>query len=245
MQTSNFWNLYHLPSQKIILFFIVIMSSFSGMSQYNIEQHDGKNKARKYSYGIHLGFNQHNFRVEHSDNFLNQQEITGIEGENNLGLEIGLIGILHPKEWLEVRTVPAIAFGRKDVVFYDTTQEEFPATVNNDATMFDIPLYVKYKSKPYKDFRMFIIGGGKYRTNLSYREESDNPAEEQLRLSKKDAMAELGFGAEFHFPLFTLAPELKVSQGFINQREQNDANAYSRNLSGLYSRLYSLSINIE
>lgn len=224
------------------MFFIVSLSS-SG--QYNIQQHDDKNNARKYSYGIHLGFNQHNFRVEHSQEFLNQQEILGIEGVNNAAIEVGLIGILHPKEWLELRTVPAIVFGNRDLAYYDTTEEESPFVVTNETTSFDIPLYVKYKSKPYQDFRMFVIAGGKYRANLSYKEASNNPAEELLRLSKKDALAELGFGAEFHFPLFTLAPELKVSQGFLNQREQNDANAYSRNLSGLYSRLYSLSINIE
>lgn len=245
MQTTNIRNLYHLPSKKIILLTAFFMFTCLCFGQHNIEKHDGRNNERKYSYGIHLAMNQHNFRVEHSNQFLNQQEITGIEGVNNLGMELGLIGILHPIDWLEVRAVPALVFGNRDLNYYDTTADENPVTVTNETTMFDIPLYLKYKSKPYKDFRMFVIGGAKYRANLSYKEASDNPAQEALRLSKSDVLGELGFGAEFHFPLFTLAPEFKVSQGFMNQREPNGAHPYSRNLSALYTRIYSLSINIE
>ena len=245
MQTSNFRNLYHLSSKKIAVFLVLFFMSIAAHAQYNVQHHDGKNNTRKYSYGIHLGVSQHNFRVEHSSEFLNQTAIESIEGDNDLGLEIGLIGILHPWEDIEVRAIPTISFGDRSVNYYDLSNEEYPFKVKPENTMFDIPLLVKYKSEPYKDFRMFVIGGGKYRWNLSHKEAPENTEEDYLRLKSSDVMAELGFGAEFHFPLFTLAPELKVSQGFGNQIEKDNMNAYSTTIDGLYSRVYTLSINIE
>ena len=246
MQATNFWNLYYLSSKKIMNLLCLLVLAGVANAQYNIQKHDRRNEQRGYSYGIHLGASQHNFRVEHSDKFLEQTPIQSIEGSNDLGLEVGIIGALHPFDNLEVRALPTIAFGDRSLNYYDLAGEsDYPNEVNVESTMFDIPLQVKYKSKPYKDFRMFVVGGGKYRMNLSYKEEGESAAEDALRYSKSDMMGELGLGAEFHFPLFTLAPELKVSQGFLNQRIQNDNHPYSANLSALYSRMYTFSINIE
>lgn len=244
MQATKLWNLYNLSSKKVILSVLFLFVCFTLQAQFNIKKHDNRNRARGYSYGIHLAFNQHNFRVEHSENFLEQGQVMSIEGHKDMGVEVGIIGALHPHENIEIRAIPGINFGNRNVVYYETFAEE-PTQVKLENTMFDLPLQLKYKSKPYKDFRMFVVGGGKLRANLNYKEASENPAEDPLRLSKGDFMMELGAGAEFHFPLFTLAPELKISQGFQNQRVQNEAHVFSNTLSALYSRLYTLSINIE
>lgn len=243
MQTTNARNLYHIHCKAIIaaLFFLV---PFMSHSQFNIKKHDERNQSRKYSYGIHLGMARHNFRVDHSTVFTNgTTNVLAIEGSNDTGIEVGLIGSLHPGEHFEIRTMPGITFGNRSVQYYfpnDSTLLE-----DLESTMFDFPLHLKYKSKPYNDLRMYVVGGGRFRTNMSLEAPSDDAASEPLRLTESDLMVEIGAGVELHFPLFTLSPELKISQGILNQRVQNDANPLVSTMNGLYSRVYTLSFNIE
>lgn len=213
-------------------------------AQVNILKHDNRNEIRKYGYGIHLAFNQHNFRVNHAPQFMRQSELLGIEGKNNLGIEVGIIGKLFPTKNLEVRAIPSIAFGDRNVVFYEKGKEE--ATVfKGESTIFDIPLLLKYKSEPYQDFRLFGIGGVKLRSNLNAKGPSADPTEDIVLFNKSDLQVEIGAGAEFHFELFTLAPEFKISHSLRNQNNQSAESFYSNSINGLHSRLYTISINIE
>lgn len=244
MQATNFWNLYHLSSKKIICFFATCLFFMQVDAQVNILKHDNRNEIRKYGYGIHLAFNQHNFRVNHAPQFMRQSELLGIEGKNNLGIEVGIIGKLFPTKNLEVRAIPSIAFGDRNVVFYEKGKEE--ATVfKGESTIFDIPLLLKYKSEPYQDFRLFGIGGVKLRSNLNAKGPSADPTEDIVLFNKSDLQVEIGAGAEFHFELFTLAPEFKISHSLRNQNNQSAESFYSNSINGLHSRLYTISINIE
>ncbi len=91
---------------------------------------------------------------------------------------------------------------------------------------------------------MFLLGGGKYRTNFNADKSFDEHSE-TVQLNKDDFMFELGAGAEIHFAYFTFAPTFTVSQGFMNQRVQNENSEYAKVLSGAYSRVYSIGFNIE
>lgn len=243
MLPTNFWNLYNISSKKIGALTAFLLIFFSASAQYNIKEHDQKKAAKKYSFGIHLGATQHTYRVEHSQRFLEQNNILSVEGDKSTGIDVGLIGALHPIEPLELRIIPSINFGDRNVT-YGFRDAEAPSVQKLEATNFQFPIQLKYKSKPYKDMRGFVIVGGSFTSDLSSNKDERNDVT-SLKLEQNNAFGELGAGFEFHFPLFTLAPELKVSQGFLNQRVQNEELDLSRVLSGLYSRVYTLSINIE
>lgn len=242
MSTTNIWNLYNISSKKIVSLVVIILFAQLSFGQSNIQKHDQKRENNGYSYGIHLGFTQHNFRVEHSDSFLNQDAILGVEGNDQTGISIGIIGALHPSEKVEIRAIPALNFGEQSLAFTIDGLEQ-QALFSGSATVFELPVQFKYKSEPYKDFRMFAIGGGMYRNNVSASKNVDEDLQTIL-LETSDVGIEIGGGAEFHFPYFVLAPQLTITQGFSNQnRAQNTA--FSNAIGSLNSRIYSLSINIE
>ncbi len=110
MQTTNLWNLYHLSSKKVILslLFLVVGTTLAS-AQEHIRRHDNKKAQNGYSYGIHIGMTQHNFRLERSSHFLDQEDIQAIEGNNEPGVSIGIIGVLHPSERVELRAIPSMA----------------------------------------------------------------------------------------------------------------------------------------
>lgn len=242
MQTTNFWNLYHLSSKKIILTTILMVMAGSLFAQNNIVKHDAKREKNGYSYGIHLGVTQHNFRVEHSDSFLNQNDILGVEGDSQTGIAIGIIGALHPSEDFEVRAIPTINFGNQNLL-YTLPDLDKKAQHQGESTIFELPVQLKYKSQPYKDFRMFLIGGGMFRNNFSASKNEEDDLQTVI-YNQTDYAVEFGGGMEFHFPYFVLAPELTITQGFGNQLKSQNT-IYSNVIGSLNSRVYSLSINIE
>ncbi len=246
MQTTNIWNMYHLSSKKVIHFFlafILIGIGTTSSAQDYIRQHDEKRAENGFSYGIHLGVIDHNFRIERSATFLNQTHIRAIEGHSEPGVAIGIIGALHPSERLEIRATPSIAFNDEDLL-YTIEDLEYKAIYQGSSTAFEIPMHLKYKSKPYGNFRMFLIGGGRFRTNFSADKKPDETST-TVQLAKTDLMFDIGAGAEIHFSYFTLAPTFTISQGFKNQRVRNDNSPYTEVLSGIYSRVYSIGFNIE
>ncbi len=245
MQTTNIRNLYHLSSHKIVLFVFLILCATPHFSfgQDAIRKHDAKKNGNGYSYGIHLALTNQNFRIERSTALLNSENILAVDGKTEPGVSIGIIGALHPSERSEIRATALVNFNNQNLV-YTVVDEEKQVLFQGSSTAFELPVHYKYKSKGYGNFRMFALGGGRFRTNFSAYENKDVNAS-TLQLSRNDVLFDLGAGAEIHFPFFTLSPTLTVSQGFRNQRQPNEELEFATVLSGLYSRVYTLSFNIE
>jgi hypothetical protein len=89
-----------------------------------------------------------------------------------------------------------------------------------------------------------MIGGGKYAYDLASLSKA-RKAEKLIRLTPNDFALELGFGFEFYFPLFILAPEVKISQGMMNVLSPDKNLIYSRSLDALKSRTITFSLLIE
>ncbi len=243
MQKTIIRCLHHIYSLKVILTIILASVGQLVFSQLNINTHDDKRESRGYHFGIHLAAGQHTFKIDHNSFFLAQNDILSVEGDKDIGIDIGLIGAIHPFKNTEVRVLPTLNFGTKNITYTFANQDE-PNLQDLETVNFEIPLHFKYKSKPYKDMRMFVIGGGKYGIDLSSNKDERN-LENVVKLEKGNAFLELGAGAEFHFPLFVLSPEIKVSHGFLNQHVNDPDLNLSAVLAGLYSRVYTFSINIE
>jgi hypothetical protein len=60
-----------------------------------------------------------------------------------------------------------------------------------------------------------------------------------------DFSAEIGIGFEFYFPLFILAPEIKLSQGLKNVLYNDDKLLFSRTLDQLKTRTLTFSLHIQ
>ena len=235
--------MHNISGKKIATLIPLLLIWLPFYGQYNIKTHDEKHERKKYHFGIHLGFSQHTFKVKHADAFLQQSEILSVESKKSLGFGVGLVGALHLLDNTEFRIVPAINFGTKNLTYgLDSTTD--PLVQDQESVTLGFPLHFKYKSKPYKEFRMYAFAGGRMTIDLASNKK-ERQADDVVKFEKSEGFVELGAGAEIHFPLFTLSPELKISQSLRNQHVPNDALNLSNVINTLNSRCYLLSINIE
>ncbi len=215
----------------------------NAFAQFNQLEHDKK----KHYFGITFGFNTSRFRVYPSADFITNDTIKQIQTKAGPGFNLGLMANIRLSNRLDVRIVPAMVFGEKNLIFttHDYTNGKDTLSKFNIQNIYiDLPIQFKLKSDRVKDFRMYVISGMKYSYDLASLSKA-RKANNLVRLTPHDLSAEVGFGFEFYFPLFILAPEIKVSQGMMNVLFQDSHLLYSRELDQLKSRTITFSIHIE
>jgi hypothetical protein len=89
-----------------------------------------------------------------------------------------------------------------------------------------------------------MFGGGKFDLDLASNAKARR-ADDMIKIGRFDYGIEAGMGFNFYFPSFILSPELKISNGFGNLHERNDALKYSRVLENIQSRMIMFTIHIE
>src|SRR6185312_11780509 len=99
--------LQYLLRCKIIVL-VIVASGFASTSfaqlrdSYNLPNHDEK----RYYFGIVLGYNTSHYKISHSDYFLNQDSIQGINGLNSGRIHLGIMANLHLSKRWDLRFYP-------------------------------------------------------------------------------------------------------------------------------------------
>lgn len=241
MYISHFWNKYHIRSRQIILtLFLLIPVMLSAQDRVAIN--DAKFKKRKYHFGIHVGFNVSDFKIRHSESFIYNDSILGVNSKAGPGFNLNILGSLHLSKNFELRMIPGVAFSERYLV-YDI-RAGVPAEKKLESIVVETPVHIKFKSDPIKDFKIYVFGGMKYGYDMASNSKARR-AEDLVKLSRHDLSVDYGFGFEIHFPLFILAPEFKVSNGIMNVHSPDNNLGFSRALDGLRTRTFLFSINFE
>ena len=107
-----------------------------------------------------------------------------------------------------------------------------------------MPFHVRYKSEPYKDLRVFVVGGVKYSFDVASQSRARQDSN-LIKISPTDFAVEIGAGVQFFFPYFIFSPELKFSQGMSNGLIHNPNLEYSTVLDKVLSRTFTLSFHFE
>jgi hypothetical protein len=158
------------------------------------------------------------------------------------GFDLGIIGNLQFHKYWDLRLVPTLSFSDKSLEFTNQDDEVVRKTVSS--IYLSMPLYLRYKSKPIKDFRFFVLGGMRYNYDLNSNSNERN-TESQILVNKHDLGVEMGFGFQIFFPSFVLSPELKVYHSVSNIKRPNEGLIYSRAIDKMFSRIFTLTINLE
>jgi hypothetical protein len=108
----------------------------------------------------------------------------------------------------------------------------------------ELPFQARYKSAPYHDFRLFIIGGVKYSFDVA-SDSRTRQAAGLVRIAPTDFQVAYGAGIQFFFPYFIFSPEIKISQGLNNILIYNDNLQQSTILDKVMSRTFTLSFHFE
>ena len=188
----------------LLLFFY--SNSFSQTQGRKVENLQNFDK-QKIHFGYFIGFNQYNFKIDYKKN---PNYTTQVEEE--LGLNIGLVGDIRLGEYLNLRFEPGLQTNKSALKF----NERSNFTQNSDtlrsikSTFIHLPLLLKFSSKKINNFRPYLIGGISTSFNLSSNENSPEDNKNNVfRLKSNTLYYELGFGIDFYLQYFKFSPSIR------------------------------------
>ena len=228
----------HVHVQKIVLIALLSLVAWASKAQLNYIEKGNKT----IYFGIHAAVNYADFRVKRTPNSILNDTIRGIESRFGPGFNLGIIGNYQFHEYFDLRLIPTLMFSDKTIEYMEKDGSSTRKTVPSIYLSF--PLTLRYKAKPIKDFRMFVLAGIRYDFDLNANSNKRN-ADDQILVRRHDLQAEFGFGFQFYFPYFILSPEFKVSHGMFDIKAPNEDLIYSRVVDRLFSRMFTISFNIE
>ena len=234
----------HLLGKKIILLVIVFISlGYLANGQAGAKGNYNYNDFQKkpYYFGLSLGMNNSGYIVNQSKFFIGNDEIRIAEPASNVGLELHMIANLKLGDKFDLRFLPGFSFVSRQLEF---TQSISEVTERNSAepVYFDLPFQIRYKSKPYKDKRVFGLLGIKYAYDVAGNSDSKKSI---LKFSSHDFQWEVGLGMQFFYPYFIFSPEIKFSRGLTNTLIYDNQLNEARVLENVFSQVVSISFNFE
>ena len=241
MDSTYIRNKFNILGKKVIIF-VVLSLPILAFGQKNVLENDLKFSRRAFHFGINMGINTSDFKINRGDKFIYEDSISAIDAKAAMGFNLAVLLSIHLSRHWEIRTVPGIAFQDKklDYQIFDGQ----PVTQNFNQILMEVPVHIKFKSDPIKDFKFYVISGMKYSYDVASNSKARN-AEGIVKLNKHDIALDYGVGFEFHFPLFILSPEFRVSNSFLNAHSYDPNLRFSNVIGALKNRAFFFGINFE
>ncbi|NBX26828.1 MAG: PorT family protein [Chitinophagia bacterium] len=226
----------------IVLSCLLILSQQNLRAQrfiLNLPDHDQK----KYYFGLTFGLNFATYQVSYTSSFVNTDTFTRILPSWSPGFNLGLMGNLKLTKFIDLRLVPSLSFSEKRLDFnkigYDTI-----VTKSIESIYVHIPLQLKFKSERIRNFRFYVLLGGKYDYDMAANARSKRN-DEYIKVKPNDLGYEFGMGFEFYNPNFIFAPEIKLSQGLMNQIYKDKNIPLTNAIDQLNTRSIIISIHLQ
>lgn len=205
----------------------------------NMPEHDSK----LYYFGLSFGLNFSQYRISYSQSFAATDTFKKIQPLWGPGFNLGLMANLRLNKWVDARFVPSLVFAEKRLDFnVPLTGQVQHKTV--ESIYMNLPLQLKFKSERLRNFRFYALVGGKFDYDLAANARS-RKTDEFLKIKPVDVGAELGTGFEFYYPNFIFSPEIKVSQGFMNQIYVDPNLPLGNGIEKINTRMIVISIHLE
>ncbi|MDA3881595.1 MAG: porin family protein [Prolixibacteraceae bacterium] len=164
------------------------------------------------------------------------------------GFTVGIVSNLRLSENLDLRFLPGLSFGSRQIVFniplHDLNEPSNTNSYTLRSTYLDFPLLVKYKSKRIINQRPYMISGLAMRIDIS-----KSAKEDLLRTKRVTFYAEAGMGWDMYLQFFRLSAELKYSFGLnsmlADPPQHPQPKYYSQAFKKLNSHILTLSFHFE
>ena len=236
--------------QKLTTYFLLIalfLGTLTSKAQrnkraQNLIQYDYK----KLHFGFTLGINDLNFNMQKNSNTITNDTLKTLHSKSQKGSNLGIVSNLRIGKYTDLRFVPTLVFGERHLYygFIDEEQKDDEDIKRIESTLIDFPIYIKYKSARYNNFRTYVIGGLKYSMDIASQDKIDDEGQEIVKLKKNDLMGEIGFGLDFYLEYFKFSPQIKLSYGLLNLLSK-DESVYTQSLNKLTTNGWMLSFTFE
>ncbi|MCK4879351.1 MAG: PorT family protein [Bacteroidales bacterium] len=143
------------------------------------------------------------------------------------GFQVSIVSDLRLNENWNLRFLPGISFGSREIYFYEYNNGvagdlvELP-NVDNPVPLgpafLDFPLQFKYRSLRVNNYRPYLVGGLNFRYDMSAKKPGsyDSESNEYMKFKRGDLYLEFGFGVDNYLRYFKFAPEVKLAVGLMN-----------------------------
>ena len=231
-------NYFGLGAFLLCFLFILPSASAQRSEIKNMDDHDDK----PFYFGLSFGINSSTYKIRQSEAFTLTDSIKSIQAGWGPGFHIGLMGSLMINKYIDVRFVPTITFAEKHLIVGSKSNIIQDKTMESIYTQF--PLQAKFKSDRMGNFRFYGLLGARFDYDLASNARS-RKSDELIRVKPIDISSEIGFGLEFHYPNFILAPEIKISQGFLNEHQPDQTIFLSNMIDRISTRMVTFSLLIQ
>ena len=226
-----------------------------------------------YHFGFILGMNQMLFSIKTTPGFQDVEysslqtpdlstetaQLIGIEHNPALGFTIGIVSNLRLTEQFDLRFVPSLSFGERDIIYSirpgsesnvgtedEGESRDFIINKKLQSTFIEFPLHLKFKGSRMNNIRPYWLVGAKYVIDLASdskkkKEESNNV---YVAINRNDVYGEMGAGLDFYTTFFKFGVEVKMAYG-ITDILKRENNIYTGAIDKMNSKLFLLSFTFE
>jgi hypothetical protein len=229
-------------STSLSMFCVKAQAQAIGRGNYNFLDFN----KRSYYFGITLAYNKSDYQIFKGKNFLpiNNDSIAVLEGAKGPGFNLQIVSNLKIGENFDLRFLPGFSFAER-LVEYDPLRKTAKNYEKGVESVFvELPFHVRYKSAPYHDKRMFVMGGIKYSYDIQHKSRG-RICPTCLKVSPADFQVEMGTGIQMFFPYFIFSPEIKFSRGLGNILIYQNGLQESNVIEKMMSRTFTVSLHFE
>ena len=196
----------------IVFIGILLLINLNSYSQKQKPKNDSWYDDKLLHFGFSLGNNLMDFNITPSQLYLESDSLFPEVSILNPGINIQIITNLRAGKYFDIRFLPGVSFGQRNVRFYKN-RVIYNEKQRIESSFLEFPLLLKYKGDRLNNVRPYIIGGLNYRYDLAGKKEFDDEKPVYLRLKRSDLYYEVGAGLDFYLSYFKLSIELKMSTG--------------------------------
>lgn len=230
-----------LALRVLLLLSLLVPAGQTSFGQHvqNMPEHDQK----PYYFGLTFAFNLSQYRIRYTEAFALTDTFKTIQPYWGPGFTLGLMGNLKLNKWVDLRTTPSLQFSERRLDF-NTPMGDSLQKRTVEAIYFTFPLHFKFKSERIRNFRFYALGGGKIDYDLASNAHSRKTSE-FLKVRPLDAGYEIGVGFEWYYPNFIFSPEIKLSQGLVDQIYRDQNLPLTNAIESIKTRSIVISIHLE
>lgn len=227
-----------------LLLFLALPSA--GMAQRNLVPNRPKYDKQKLHFGFLLGVNVTDFYIKRKGSFNLSDSLYSVESAKQTGFNLGIVSNLNMGNNLALRFIPDLSFAQRNL--------EYSIFVNGvkgkkvikkvESTFLEFPLELRFRSNRINNYRIFVLGGGKYSIDMVSQAKVKNKDKEYVKLKRNDFGYTIGAGFEFYMEFFNMSIELKMYNG-LNNLLVADPSLYSRTLYKLNSKIFMVNFTFE
>ena len=235
---------------KLIKYLIILLLFLSINDVYGQKRKKPQNLMRydykKLHFGFTLGINELNFNIKKNSTIITNDTLLSLLSSSQKGFNLGIVSNLRIGKYTDLRFIPTLVFGERQLQyrFVDSNGIYNKEIKRIESTLIDFPVYIKYKSARYNNFRTYVIWGLKYSMDIASQDKIDDEGKEIVKLKKNDIMGEIGFGIDYYLEYFKFSPQIKLSYGIINLLSK-DKTVYTKSINHLSTNSWMISFTFE